>query len=122
MRFLADECVDAALVAHLRTAGHDVHYIAEESRGLTDPEVLAAAREQERILLTEDKDFGELAVRHSHHPVPGILLLRIDPSRRALKQTRVDAALAHFGERLHGRYVVVHEDRFRSRPLRSRET
>ena len=121
MRFLADECVDAPLVTHLRTAGHDVHYLAEQRRGLTDPEVLAAAHEQDRILLTEDKDFGELAVRQGH-PVPGVVLLRIDPMRRALKESRLDAALAHFGERLHGRYVVVHEDRFRSRPLRLRET
>lgn len=120
MRFLADECVDASLVAHLRAAGHDIHYMAEHRHGLSDPEVLAAACEQKRILLTEDKDFGELAVRHGH-PVPGVVLLRIDPMRRALKVPRLDAALAHFGERLHGRYVVVHEDRFRSRALRSRE-
>ena len=121
MRFLADECVGAPLVAHLRTTGQDIHYLAEESRGLTDPEVLAAAHEQGRILLTEDKDFGELAVRHGH-PVPGVVLLRIDPMRRTLKETRLDAAVAHFGECLHGRFVVVHEDRFRSRPLRPQGT
>ncbi len=95
MRFLADECVDAPLVAHLRAAGHDVHYMAEEGRGMADHEVMAAAREQGRILPTEDKDFGELAVRHGL-VVPGVVLLRIDPLHRALKEPRLDAALAHF--------------------------
>lgn len=117
MRFLADECADAPLVAQLRAAGHDVGYVAEERRGLTVAEVLAVVHDQGRVILTEDKNFGELAVRHGH-AVPGVVLLRIDPLRRALEGPRLDAALAHFGARLFGRYVVVHEDRFRSRPLR----
>jgi predicted nuclease of predicted toxin-antitoxin system len=60
MRWLADECVDAALVASLRGATQDVSYIAEIASGLTDTEALQLSRDEQRLFLTEDKDFGEL--------------------------------------------------------------
>jgi len=116
VRWLADECVDAALVARLRTAGHDVAYIAEIASGVTDTEALRRAQEEGRLFLTEDKDFGELVFRFKL-PVPGVVLLRIDPERSHLKWTRFEAAIARFGEGLFGRYVVIEEARFRSRPL-----
>ena len=58
MRFLADECVDSGVVTELRDAGHDVHYLAEGTRGLADEAVLRAAASEGRVLLTEDKDFA----------------------------------------------------------------
>ena len=60
MRFLADECRDEATVAALRHDGHDVVYAVESLRGAPDEEVLARAVSEQRILLTEDKDFGEV--------------------------------------------------------------
>ena len=63
MKLLADECCDAGLVAALRADGHDVLYALESLRGATDDEVLKRANDDERILLTEDKDFGELVHR-----------------------------------------------------------
>ena len=63
MRWLADECVDAALVRRLRTAGHDVIYAAEVASGATDAQILRRANDEDRLLLTEDKDFGELVFR-----------------------------------------------------------
>ena len=59
MRFLADECCDAALVDVLRRDGHDVLYAIESLRGATDDDLLTRAVSERRILLTEDKDFGE---------------------------------------------------------------
>ncbi|MGH6798488.1 MAG: DUF5615 family PIN-like protein [Roseiarcus sp.] len=116
MRWLADECVDAALVARLRAAGHDALYVAEIASGANDAEVLRRAHDDRRLLLTEDKDFGELVV-HSGMPALGLVLLRLAPENRALKWTRLEAAIMQFGERLLGRYVVIEEARFRSRPL-----
>ena len=116
MRWLADECVDAALVAHLRRAGHDASYIAEIASGVTDTEALRQAQVEGRLFLTEDKDFGELVFRFKR-PVPGVILLRIDPEKSQLKWTRLESAIARFGEGLFGRYVVIEEARFRSRPL-----
>jgi predicted nuclease of predicted toxin-antitoxin system len=60
MRFLADEGVDGGIVKTLRDEGHDVRWTAEELEGQKDAVVLAAAVKDARILITEDKDFGEL--------------------------------------------------------------
>jgi predicted nuclease of predicted toxin-antitoxin system len=67
MRFLADEGVDAAIVSALRSDGHDIQWMAEELEGSTDDVVLDAAARDARILITEDKDFGELVFRQRLH-------------------------------------------------------
>jgi predicted nuclease of predicted toxin-antitoxin system len=97
MLWLADECVDAPLVADLRGAGHDVSYIAEAAPSETDSEIVDWAYREGRILLTEDKDFGELAFLR-RRPVPGIVLLRIDRGGRQNKIVRLQAAIERFGE------------------------
>lgn len=61
MRFLANENIPGALVKALRGAGNDVIWIRTEAPGIHDQEVLARAARDGRILLTFDKDFGELA-------------------------------------------------------------
>lgn len=120
MRWLADECVDASLVDQLRNAGHDVTYMAEIASGATDIVALSYARDETRLLLTEDKDFGELVFR-MRMTAPGVVLLRIDPRERHIKWARLAEAIEKFGERLLGRYLVIEEARFRSRPLRDRD-
>jgi predicted nuclease of predicted toxin-antitoxin system len=116
VRWLADECVDAALVAALRTASHDVTYIAETAAGLIDTDVLDMANAEHRLFLTEDKDFGELVFRF-RMAVPGLVLLRIESARTHLKWSRLEAVIHQIGEGLFGRYAVVTETRIRSRPL-----
>jgi predicted nuclease of predicted toxin-antitoxin system len=116
VRWLADECLDAGLVRRLRGAGHDVSYIAEMASGTTDVEIIRRAHNDGRLLLTEDKDFGELVFRSSE-TVPGLVLLRIRPERRLIKWIRLEAAVQQFGKGLLGRYLVIEDIRFRSRPL-----
>jgi Domain of unknown function (DUF5615) len=84
MRWLADECVDAALVRRLRGAGYDVIYAAEVASGATDAQILRRANDEDRLLLTEDKDFGEFVFRW-HMTVPGLVLLRVAPERYLFK-------------------------------------
>ena len=60
MHFLADESCDFAIVRELRAAGHDVQAVADTARGAKDADVVRLAREGRRVLLTEDKDFGQL--------------------------------------------------------------
>jgi len=86
--WLADECVSASLVRELRSAGHDVLYIAEFAASLSDVEVMALASREGRLLLTADKDFGELVFRRSQ-VVPGLTLLRIDPANGELVRARL---------------------------------
>ena len=63
MKLVADECCDELLVKGLRADGHDVVYVREVAAGSDDRTVLQLAAGEERVLLTEDKDFGELVVR-----------------------------------------------------------
>ena len=116
MRWLADECVAASLVAFLRTDGHDVLYVAEAAAGLGDADVIALALHERRLLLTEDKDFGDLVFRRER-TIPGVVLIRVRPEYSALKAVRLAAPIERYGEGLFGRYMVIEEGRFRSRRL-----
>jgi predicted nuclease of predicted toxin-antitoxin system len=116
MRFLADECCDAALVEALRVDGHDVLYTTESLRGVTDEKLLARAFTERRILLTEDKDFGELVYRLGRQ-THGIVLLRFDVAGRDLKIPRLRRLLRQEIERLPGAFVVLEADKVRIRSL-----
>jgi predicted nuclease of predicted toxin-antitoxin system len=116
VNFVADECCDALLVAGLRGDGHDVVYIKEVSPGCDDDAVLYLAASQQRILLTEDKDFGELVVRFKL-PAYGIVLLRIDPADPDAKLIRLREVLFQDAARMPGSLVVIDEAKTRFRPL-----
>jgi predicted nuclease of predicted toxin-antitoxin system len=118
VRWLVDECVDAGLATLLFESGHDVVYMSDVAPRASDPDVLNRADREGRLLLTEDKDFGDLVFRQAR-PVPGLVLARIEASRRSLKGPRLLAAIDRFGDMLFGRYTVIEDARFRSRPLRS---
>lgn len=60
MNLVADESVDGPIVVRLRQDGHTVDYIAELASGMVDERVLSRARERDALLITADKDFGEL--------------------------------------------------------------
>jgi predicted nuclease of predicted toxin-antitoxin system len=75
VRFLADESCDFAVVTALRGAAYDVTAVAETSTSVDDEVVLAMARADARVLLTEDKDFGLLAYA-SVHDTAGVVLIR----------------------------------------------
>jgi len=75
MRFLADESCDFGVVLALRTAGHDVAAIAEVSPRGEDNSVMERALQEERIVVTEDKDFDQL-VYANRQATGGVLFLR----------------------------------------------
>lgn len=60
MKFLADEGIEGMIVTAFREQACDVKYILEMEGGITDEEVLSISRDEDRILITRDKDFGEL--------------------------------------------------------------
>ena len=82
LRFLADENCDFAVIRALRSAGYSVKAIAEISPSLPDEDVLESAVAENRLLLTEDKDFGEWVFAHQH-AMTGVLLLRYPASTRS---------------------------------------
>lgn len=103
MRWLADECVSARLVKRLRETGHEVAYTAESAVGTSDIALIGQAQRDQRLLLTDDKDFGELVIRR-RWLVPGLVLMRIDSEQLDVKWERLNAAIARFGDGLFGRY------------------
>ena len=116
MRFLADECCDTGLVSSLREDGHDVLYVLERKAGVSDDEVLIEAYNEERILVTEDKDFGELVYRLKKRS-RGIILIRMDVKERQMKWLRLKKLIENYEERLPGHVVVIDSHKYRFRPL-----
>ena len=119
MRWLADECISASLVASLRSAGHDVVFAAEDFQSARDRDLLQFALREHRLLLTEDKDFGDLVFGPALLATTGVILMRIADERSHLAWPRLEAAINRFGENLFGGFLVVEEARFRIRKLKS---
>jgi len=90
VRFLADESCDFAAVRALRAAGHDVLAVSEFQQRSVDEELMALALGEERILITEDKDFGTLTFA-SQHESHGVILLRFPASARGRSDLRRNA-------------------------------
>ena len=101
----------------MRDGSEDVVYAAEMAHGATDRELIELARRDHRLLLTDDKDFGDLVVRRNW-PVPGLILMRLASEQSEARWRRVSAAITRFGDGLIGRYVVIEDARIRVRELR----
>lgn len=107
MRFLLDESADARLIPWLRSMGHSVTSIAvEHPASLKDEEVLAIARNENRILITDDRDFGELIFARGL-PHSGVIYLRLgEYADLSLKLDRVAFVLEHYSADLN-RFLVL---------------
>jgi predicted nuclease of predicted toxin-antitoxin system len=106
MRFLADECCDFAAVRSLRADGHDVLAVSEFQHRSVDKEVMELALAQNRILLTEDKDFGWL-VFAACVDSPGVILIRFPASARGLLAEAVLKLVRRHASQLAGAFVVL---------------
>ncbi|OGC00941.1 hypothetical protein A2V82_17360 [candidate division KSB1 bacterium RBG_16_48_16] len=87
MKLLADESVDLPIVKSLRGAGHSVLYVAEMNPGISDLEVISLANDENALLLTADKDFGELFFRQ-HRLLFGAVLIRLS-GLSALRKSKI---------------------------------
>src|SRR5438046_7748204 len=105
LRFLADESCDFAAVRALRAEGFDVLSVAEASPGADDDRVIDLALLQHRILLTEDKDFGQLVF--AARSTSGVVLIRLSAHARSMVGTRVVEVVRNHAEHLTGAFVVL---------------
>jgi uncharacterized protein (DUF433 family)/predicted nuclease of predicted toxin-antitoxin system len=112
VRFLADESCDFAVVRALRQEGHDVIAIAEISRRAEDMDVIRMSLEQDRILLTEDKDFGQLVFAHRAESA-GVLLIRYPTASRKDLHIAVRDFVKSRGDSLKNRFAVMRPGRIR---------
>jgi|SRR6516165_4759982 len=114
MRFVADENVSRLVIERLRSDGHDV--IAETRSGAPDEDVLNAAGAEGSILITEDRDFGEMVIRQ-RLGVRGLILLELDRVSNRMEADTVAEVVSNHADKLLGNLVVIEPGRIRVRPL-----
>ena len=117
MKWLADENIPRGAIAFLRQRGEDVAAIAESNPGIPDAQVIGFACDQQRILLSFDRDHGDLIFRRVLTPPRAVVYLRLyPPNPEALEQ--ILAGLITLGEKvLDGQFTVISQDNLRQRPL-----
>jgi len=116
MRLLANENFPLDAVTALRESGHDVAWIREDARGSKDEQVLARAQQEDRVLVTFDKDFGELAFRSRLPSTSGIILFRITATSSGHIANIANQALASRTDWA-GHFSVVEDQQIRMTPL-----
>jgi predicted nuclease of predicted toxin-antitoxin system len=116
MRFLADENVPRPIVRRLRSQGQDVLYAAETRAQTPDADLPSEAEAQNLIIITEDKDFGELIFRDrlNNH---GVILMRMGDFPVSFRLARLQDVWTTVENNLPGRFVVVTESKLRARAL-----
>ena len=116
MKIVADENIDSEIVSRLRADGHEVIYVSEESPGIDDQSVLSRSVQTDGVLLTADKDFGDIVfrLRQVH---AGVLLVRLGGIGADRKAALVSAAFNDHGNELSSGFAVLSD-----RSLRFRNT
>lgn len=112
MRFLVDECTGPSVADWLREQNYEVFSVYQEARGMEDNDIIQKAFEEDWILITNDKDFGEKAYRYrcSHK---GIILLRLKDERSFNKINTIRQLLENHANKLSDYLVVVTEKKVR---------
>lgn len=116
MRLLADENIAGTVIRELRRRGHDVLSVKESMRSEPDDAILARAQDEARIIVTHDKDFGELAFRSRLPASCGVILFRLTGPDPDTDNQRIIEAIEGRTD-WEGCFSVVTDDRVRMRPL-----
>jgi predicted nuclease of predicted toxin-antitoxin system len=114
LSFLADESCDFSVIRALRAVGYSVNAIAEISPSLPDEAVLELAVAENRLLITEDKDFGEWVFAHQH-AMAGVLLIRYPASMRSSVAVAVIDLIEGHGPDIVDSFTVLEPGRARIR-------
>jgi len=111
-KFIVDECTGPYVAAWLQTKGFNVLSVFEAFPGIKDIEILTIAQSEGRIVITNDKDFGEMVFKsgYSHH---GIVLLRLNDERSENKIAVIEKLLAYHSEDLTENFIVLAENSIR---------
>ncbi len=116
LSLLADENIDQRLVSSLRLAGIFVYSVAESSPGISDEEVMRLSENLSAMILTDDKDFGEIVFR-KQRSCRGIVLLRLTGVDYSRKADHVIKVIDRYGSEMIGKFVVITAERVRMRKL-----
>jgi len=116
LSFVVDESTGRTVVDFLRDRGYRVLSIIEYDPGAKDANIIQRAYDEHRILITNDKDFGELIFRHKY-PAIGFILLRLKDESPENRVRVVDAVLERWGASLEGYAVTATDSKIRRRSL-----
>lgn len=108
MELLIDECLGPTVARWLKGEGHDVVSIFDAARGMDDAQIFAWAVREDRVLVTADKDFGDLVFR-DHRDHRGVILLRLDDMTSANVIRVLSELFAQHGDQIDHHFVVVTE-------------
>jgi len=117
VRLLANENIPLETVRALRSAGHDVYSASESDPGAPDLSHVDRAIREHRMIVTFDRDFGELAVRGAKKPTAGVLLLRIRPRSAQHVTQFLTVLLVRTDVTWAGHLSVVDETHVRQHPI-----
>jgi predicted nuclease of predicted toxin-antitoxin system len=115
MNILVDENVARQVVERLRQDGHNVNYTIQ-GQSISDDVVLDAAYRQRALLVTDDKDFGELIIRQRQQ-ASGVILVRLSGLSPVQKAEVVSEVIRERGDNLLHAFTVITLNNVRSRPL-----
>jgi predicted nuclease of predicted toxin-antitoxin system len=118
MKFLVDECTGNGVAEWLSRQGYDVVSILKVSPGISDDEVLSRAFRESRILITMDKDFGDMVFRNKKNHC-GIVLLRLESWHLQSKISVIESMLTHYANELEGNFIVLTEQSIRVVQIRN---
>ena len=112
MRFLVDECTGSTVASWLRSEGYEVFSVFDELRGASDDDLLAKAYAENWILVTNDRDFGEMVYRENR-PHCGIIFLRLSNQRSTFKIEALRRLLSTYPDQISDAFVVITETQVR---------
>lgn len=118
MRFLVDECLSRYLVEYLQRSGHDVKWAQDVCPGAGDERVLALATAEDRIVISEDWDFGELVIRFGL-PAKGVVIVPVqafDESLEAIAKYATEV-IQQLGQSCRGTLTVIEPHKTRQRRI-----
>ncbi|MBW4604516.1 MAG: DUF5615 family PIN-like protein [Calothrix sp. FI2-JRJ7] len=114
MRFLVDECTGPRVARWLLAQEHEVFSVYDNARGTSDDDILQKAFDEDWILITNDKGFGEKIYRELR-PHKGVIFMRLEDEKTANKIETLKQLLENYADRLVNQYVVVTEKKVRFR-------
>jgi len=119
MKLLADENIPSSVVRTLADGGYDIVWVRTKAPGISDLDVMRYACQENRIILTYDKDFGELVMKDNLCPSAGIILFRL-PLKNPPQIAQYILDILKSRTDWEGHFSVVEEKRIRMRPLPKR--
>ena len=115
-KFLIDESSGRKLFDFLKQNNYDILFVADILHGAADVQILEFAEKEKRIIITNDKDFGELIFRFKL-PSHGVILLRIKEDFPETRQQFVSLLLEAHKDKLSNSFVVLTEGKIRIRKI-----